>query len=461
MRYSSIPTTALLLATLACGGESGTPSGGGPSSPQPAAPTARPANPGVTDTEIRIGMNAAFTGPSAGLGIEMWRGANAAFLEANAAGGVHGRTISLVLADDGYDAERTAANYVRLIQEENVFCTGWSVGTPTMVRALPVIHQYFQQERLFHFGNFTGAQPQRRPPYREAVFNFRASYRQETAAIVNAFHAMGKRRIGVFVQDDAYGTDGREGVMEALRPHGLEIVGDTTYQRGQTYDLDYNPQVNALREANADAIVMVGSYQAAAGFIRDARKSGWDVPIHNVSFVGADQMITFLRREQAQTPTILQNLIITQVVPNPNDPVLPGVVAFRAAIDRHAEQRPAQFVGGDYTSVSSYSFGALEGYLTARVFLEILRSVGRDLTRASFIEAAHRSGAPATAPAATAEGVPAVPAAPTEGGIDIGIGVPATFTAEDHQALDRVWFTYATNDGWQTTEDVASVLTAR
>src|SRR5712691_12211661 len=61
---------------------------------------------GVTDAELVLGQPAAFTGPSAGLGIEMWRGAETAFAEANARGGVHGRKIRLAVADDGYDAEK-------------------------------------------------------------------------------------------------------------------------------------------------------------------------------------------------------------------------------------------------------------------------------------------------------------------------------------------------------------------
>src|SRR5579864_5253627 len=82
---------------------------------------ARAAEPGVSDTEVVLGEPAAFTGPSAGLGIEMWRGATAAFSEVNAAGGVVGRKIKLVVADDAYDAERAAPAVVSLIQDRGAF----------------------------------------------------------------------------------------------------------------------------------------------------------------------------------------------------------------------------------------------------------------------------------------------------------------------------------------------------
>jgi ABC-type branched-subunit amino acid transport system substrate-binding protein len=421
----------------------------------------------VTDAEVVVGMNAVFTGPSAGLGIEMWRGATAAFEEANAAGGVHGRRIRLVLSDDGYEAERAAPAIIRLIEQDNVFNSGWSVGTPTIVRALPVILQYHQTEDFFHFGNFTGAQPQRNPPYSPAVFNLRASYRQETKAMVDAFVQSGKRRIGTFVQDDAYGTDGREGVIAALRAHGLELVADTRYRRGQTFEEDYTAQMDILKRANADAIVMVGSYQACGGFIRDARKAGWDVPIHNVSFVGADQMLDFLRRERGNVPNILSNLLVTQVVPHPDATSLAGVTAFRAAIDRHNPQKPAEFPSGEYTVSNRYSFGALEGYLTGVLYLRVLDAVGRDLTRRRFIETAERGIGPPPAPAegggaapteGEGEAAPPTDAPRTDSIIDLGIGVPATFSADDHQALDSVWFTHATPEGWRHAEDVSTVL---
>ena len=64
---------------------------------------------GVTDKELVLGEPAAFTGKSAGLGIELWRGATAAFSTANDAGGVQGRRVRLVLRDDGYDAEKAAS----------------------------------------------------------------------------------------------------------------------------------------------------------------------------------------------------------------------------------------------------------------------------------------------------------------------------------------------------------------
>src|SRR6516225_1663773 len=63
---------------------------------------------GVTDSEIRFGISAPFTGPAKELGQHMKQGIEAAFNVANANGGVYGRQLRLVAADDGYEPTRTA-----------------------------------------------------------------------------------------------------------------------------------------------------------------------------------------------------------------------------------------------------------------------------------------------------------------------------------------------------------------
>ena len=394
------------------------------------------ADPGVSATEVLLGQPAAFNGPSAGLGVEMWRGASAAFSAVNDAGGIHGRRIRLRLADDGYDAERAAPAALQLIAKDKVFALFGGVGTPTIVKALPVVLQYNLKESLFYFANFTGAQPQREPPYDKAVFNVRASYRQETKAAVDALAAMGRKRIAIFVQDDAYGASGRDGVKRALKDNGLELVADTTYPRGQKFEAPNEAQVGILKEAHPDAIVMVGAYQGCGGMVRDLRKAGWTGPIVNVSFVGADQMLKLLREEEQRTGLSLsRNLLNTQVVPSYDDVAVPAVRDYRAAIDRYAPALPPIATGSGYQVSQQYTFGSLEGYVSARTLVAVLQKTGPGLTRKHFFETAESMGK-----------------------FDIGLGTSAEFGPGHHQALDTVWWSYATPEGWKGTRSPASVV---
>jgi len=398
------------------------------------AAAAASAEQGVTEKAIRVGERSAFSGPSAGLGIELWRGAQAAFLAANDAGGVHGRRIEYVVADDGYDPEQAAPAALKLLQRDGVFVLFGGVGTPTILKVLPVVLRRHGSDGLLQFANFTGAQPQREPPYDKVVLNIRASYRQETRAMVDAFVAMGRKRIGIFVQDDAYGASGRDGVRRALAEHSLQIAADTSYPRAQTYEARTAMQLRLLRDAGVDAVIAVGSYQPCAALVRDARNSGWDVPIHNVSFVGADQMLDQLRREP-NAAKLVKNLLVTQVVPPISDTSLPLVRDYRAAMDHYDPVVPRGVGDQSYRPAARYSFGSLEGFLNARALLAVLKKAGPDLTRKGFLGAAESMGK-----------------------FDLGVGAPAELSATRHQALDKVWFTYATTGGWQGVENPAGVV---
>ena len=189
---------------------------------------------GVSEDEFLLGMSAAFSGPSRGLGIELYRGATAYFEHVNQAGGIGGRRIRLKMYDDGYQPDPAVKNTTTLMLQDQVFLLFGYVGTPTVTRVLPMLKK-FQDRDMYLFFPFTGAAPQREPPYADFAFNLRASYGQETAGLVDNFVAVGRRRIAVFYQADAYGRSGWAGVRKALARHGERIVGEATYRRGSKF----------------------------------------------------------------------------------------------------------------------------------------------------------------------------------------------------------------------------------
>src|SRR5579862_4558086 len=126
MRVGRYVVALLCLHALACSRKSA--DGTAAAVPSPSASAAGPTY-GVRADEVVLGEPAAFSGPSAALGIEMWRGATAAFSAANDQGGVHGRKVRLVVADDAYDAEKAAAAVVGLVGQD-VFAIFGGVGTP-------------------------------------------------------------------------------------------------------------------------------------------------------------------------------------------------------------------------------------------------------------------------------------------------------------------------------------------
>ena len=377
---------------------------------------AEDAGTGLTDTEITLGMSAAFSGPSRGLGIELYRGAMAYFTHVNQMGGVGGRRIVVKTYDDGYQPTPSVENTVRLIQEDRVFALFGYVGTPTVTRVLPLLKK-FQHERTYLFFPFTGAQPQRQPPYGDFAFNLRASYRQETAGLVDNFVAVGRRRIGILYQADAYGRSGWAGVRRALADYDLGIVGEATYRRGQRFSAVMRPQVEILKESKPDAIICIGAYAACAAFLRDAVDLDLRVPIANLSFVGSENLLNLIKESQEDEGRYTELLVNSQVVPSYEDAAIPAVEEYRELMKQHDPQPPAELLKEAYTPFS-HSFVSLEGFLDAKLMVEILSRLGDTPSRGGLEDAVF-----------------------SVKDFDLGIDEPVSFSEDRRQGLDRVYHT--------------------
>lgn len=370
-----------------------------------------------SEETIVLGMSAAFKGPTGGLGSELYRGAMAYFEHINRNGGIYGKKILIKPYDDGYNPIPTIKNTIKFIEEDKVFSLFNYVGTPTVTRILPILKSN-SDKNIYLFFPFTGAMPHRKPPYDEYVFNLRASYEQETGGLVENFLKIGRKNIGIFYQADAYGRSGWEGVRKTLVKYGLKIVGEATYKRGAKYTDSFIRQVEILKNSGADAIFSVGAYAACAGFIRDARNLGWDVPIANVSFVGSEFMINLLLEEERKTGNIYtKNLINAQVVPSYEDMELKAVRQYRELMDKYNPQPPADLIDKDYKPLK-YSFVSFEGFLNAKVMVEIIKKLGKEPKREKIKE--------------TAESIK---------DLDIGIDEKINFSPSRHQALQKVYYT--------------------
>lgn len=380
--------------------------------------------------EIRIGMSAGFSGPTRGLGVELFRGSTAYLNHTNETGGVHGNIIKILAYDDGYNPVPTIRNTIRLVEEDDVFLLFDYVGTPTVTRILPLVKKYGDQRSTFLFFPFTGAQPQREFPYAQCVFNLRASYRQEINAIVNYLLSIGRSRIAVFYQIDAYGRSGWEGVQKSLEKHGLNVVGEATYYRGAAYSQKMKDQVRVLRAGSPDAIVSIGASEPCAAFIRDARDGGLNVPIANVSFVDSEAQLALLLatgKETGRDYTV--NLINSQVVPSYEDMNLPAVVEYRNLMENYNVSPPPDLVDRDYQP-RQFSPVSLEGFLNAKLLVEILSRIGPNPQRINIRNIVENIK-----------------------DYDIGIGVPVSFGPNKHQGLNIVYLTTIENGRYVTITD--------
>lgn len=367
--------------------------------------------------EIKVGMSAAFSGPSRALGIELYRGAMAYIGFANDRDLLGGHRLALVARDDGYQPRPAIDNTIDLVEKDHVFLLFNYVGTPTVTRVLPLLKMY-RRSHLFLLFPFTGAEPQRRPPYRDYVFNLRASYLQETQGLVENLLRVGRRRIAIFYQADAYGRSGWMGVRRALAGHGLKMAAEATYHRGDKFSNSFRAQVEILRRSRPDAVISVGAYAACAGFIRDARRAGWQVPIANLSFVDSDNLLRLLKTTAGkELKKYTANLIVSQVVPSYEEVSLPAVVQYRRLMDKYHPRVPPGLGSRDYRPLR-YSFVSMEGFLNAKLLVHILSLMKDDLRPVRLPEVIENIK-----------------------DYDIGIGVPVSFAGNRHQGLNQVYYT--------------------
>jgi ABC-type branched-subunit amino acid transport system substrate-binding protein len=315
--------------------------------------------PGVSESEILIGSCSALEGPSHFLGVETVTGAKAYFNLINDEGGVNGRKLKLISADDSYDPAKTQACFDHLMSEK-VFALGFFVGTPTAVKYVPMA----DSAKIPLVGLFTGAQTLY-VPLRHWIVNVRASYFDETREQVDGlWKTLGYKKIGVIYPEDAFGTTVLEGVKAALKERGVEPAAVASYQR-QTAQV--GGAIDTVRAANPDAVVVVGPANTVAPILKQAHAKGWKPLFLTVSFVGTDELIS-------EAGPDAEGVVITQVVPPYYMTEFKSVALYRRALGKYFPSEQPNFV-------------SLEGFVDAMVLVEGLKRAGKDLTREGLIHA--------------------------------------------------------------------------
>ncbi len=351
---------------------------------------------------ILLGMSTALTGPASDLGKHVRQGVEVCLAEVNEGGGIRGRPVRLIVYDDGYEPTRTVPNVRRLLEVDRVLAMIGNVGTPTAVATAPLASNY----RTLFFAPYTGAAVVRREPPERYVINYRASYAEETAAIIAYLverRGIRPDQIALFTQADAYGDAGYAGSVQALRRYGLARDARVPHGRYRRNTLDVEGALAELLDVTEEpkAVVMVGAYAPSAKLVRLAHSVGFDPIFCSVSFVGAESLVDALGDEGAE-------VIVAQVVPHH---------AGESAAARQYRSALACYGGG-----ASPSFAGFEGYIAGQILAEGLRRVDGPLTRDAVVDSLESMGE-----------------------YDIGLGFPISLSGADHQASHRVWLTVLRN----------------
>jgi branched-chain amino acid transport system substrate-binding protein len=311
---------------------------------------------GVSANEIRLGMANAQTGTAAALGTHIKTGAQAYIDRVNAAGGVGGRKITLIVKDDGYEPPRSVAATKAFIENDKIFALFGYVGTPTSSAVVPVASRA-QVPYLFPF---SGAEFLRNP-VNKFVFHVRASYFDETDAMVERLtQDLGVKKIAMLMQDDAFGEAVKGGVARALFKRRMKIHAESRIKRNS---MEIDAGIEAMKIAQPEAIVFVGTYSQMAAAVKKAKAVGLAARFLTVSFIGTENFI-------AEAGADGNGVYITQVMPSPHDISLPIVKNYLAD-----------------TKGRNLGYTSLEGYINAVVLVEALKNLGAAPTRSTLVAA--------------------------------------------------------------------------
>jgi ABC-type branched-subunit amino acid transport system substrate-binding protein len=353
-----------LWAILVSGGSTAAP-GGQPTvttatlEPTVSSPQTPAGSSGISAERVLFGQSAAFSGPASELGLNMRLGIQAAFQEANEAGGVHGRRLELTTLDDAYEPEAAVTNTKQLIEQENVFALIGAVGTPTSRSAVPVA----VEANTPYLAPFTGAGFLRGEDLHNVVINLRASYNQETEEMVARLtEDLGITRIALLYQDDSYGRAGYNGVQAALERRGMTLAAVGVYPRNTTA---VKTALLDLREGQPEAVIMVGAYEPVAALVAWSRHLGFIPVFMTISFVGSNALAQELGAAG-------EGVYVTQVVPFPTDDSLPVVGSYLRALAAHDPEAVPGFV-------------SFEGYLAGRLAAAGVAGCGVEVTRDCFL----------------------------------------------------------------------------
>jgi len=426
---------------------------------------------------ITVGMSAPFQGASQGLGIELRRGIQAVFQDANDEGGVNGRMLELVSMNDNYDPDTALAHVKTMldIQQEvadpdmpdvrgpnSVLALIGNVGTPTMLVTAPLANK----NHVVFFAPFTGATTYLRDgtnsPY---VFNYRAGYAEETQAMVEYMMktrnppiitdaTTSYKHIMAFTQNDSYGDSGYNGFVSAYRavtgvalPQPDSKMPNPSIFRAASYTREMVDTVDGsiadaetfltgvLPDAPAGGKVSVGvfmidTYQPGNKFIRaikdwinaDAgRASKLDVLFIHVSFVGSDAL--------AQTLTTAPSTYTDVVDGTTKRSYADGVMVTQVVPYYQSQAAGITTYRSDMSKFDGLAdtFTSLEGYIAAKLFVAGLKAAGPDPSDDALVAALNDLNGAAS--------------------VDLGIGTILSFTSVNHQASHTVWGTTIGADG--------------
>jgi len=234
-----------------------------------AASLAHAQNQGVSKTEIVLGTAQDMSGPAVPFSKPAINGMRMRIDEINDQGGIHGRKLRLVVEDHGYDPKKAVLAAQKLIQKDRIFAVVGPIGTPTNMAAMPI----YLEKNVPHLFPLSAARQMFEPLHKLKYSGFATYFEATRVGLKRVIKEKGLKRACTLYHDDDFGLEVKEGGEAALKDLGMKYTEVTTYKRGAT---DFSSQVQKMRGAGCDVVVLGTIIRETIGAIATARKLGWN-----------------------------------------------------------------------------------------------------------------------------------------------------------------------------------------
>ena len=313
---------------------------------------------GVTPTQLLIGQSITLQDGKNDYGVAVLAGVRTYLGQVNSAGGVGGRQIVLKTLDDNNSADTAQANARQLIDKDQVFILFGSVEGGPSTALMSVVNAL----KVPFFGPMAGS-PTLRRPFQSLVFPVRAEHRDEFRALMAQAKRVGMQKVGFLRADSAVGEAHLANVKLIGQELGLELAADLPF-KSDVSDAQIGQMVTRLEQSGAQMVFNHGSAGVYEKLIRQARARNVRVDFCGVNSASA-QLVKHLG-------DLAHGMVFSQVLPSPWER--------KTAITREYQTAFAKAQPGQ-----DFSYGSLEGYLTAKALVQALRLAGPNPTRESFL----------------------------------------------------------------------------
>jgi branched-chain amino acid transport system substrate-binding protein len=316
-------------------------------------------DPGVSDTEIKIGNINPYSGPASSYGV-IGKTEAAYFNKINADGGINGRKINFISYDDSYSPPKTVEQARKLVESDGVLLIFQSLGTPPNT----AIQKYMNSKRVPQLFVATGATKWNDPQNFPWTMGWQPSYQSEGHIFAQyLLRNYPREKIGILYQNDDYGKDYVKGLKDGLNGK-MQIVAESPYE---ATDPTIDSQIVSLRGAGADVLYDITIAKFSAQAIKKVAEINWK-PVHLLN--GVSTSVGGVMR-----PAGLDNsrgVLSTAYLKDPTDPQWKNDSAYKQWVAFMDQYYPE----GDKTNAFT-----VYGYSVAQTLIQVLKQCGDDLSR--------------------------------------------------------------------------------